>query len=108
MLLRTCLIASLLGLAARGVAAEPEFVITIKDHQFDPAELTLPADTKIKLLVKNLDATPEEFESHDLHREKLIAANGEVVIYIGPLKSGIYKFFGDFNQSTAKGQVVVK
>ena len=40
-----------------------DYVITIKDHQFLPKEMTLPADQKVKLTVKNQDSTPAEFES---------------------------------------------
>ncbi len=51
--------------AAENVA---EFTITIKDHKFIPEETTIPAGKKVKLIIDNQDATPEEFESHDLHR----------------------------------------
>ena len=82
--------------------------ITIKNHKFEPATVTIPADTKVKLNVKNADATPEEFESHDLSREKIIPGNSQAVIMVGPLKKGTYKFFGEFNQATAQGQIVVQ
>src|SRR5258708_27096137 len=52
-------------------AADPEFTLSIRDHRFDPRELQVPAGVKIRLIVKNLDATPEEFESNELHREKV-------------------------------------
>ncbi len=89
-------------------AAEGDFTVTIKDHRFDPAEVRIPADKKIKLLISNLDATPEEFESHDLNREKVITPNGKVTIFIGPLKPGRYLFFGEFHQDTAQGAVIVE
>lgn len=82
--------------------------ISIKDHKFTPAEITIPAETKVKLIVKNLDATAEEFESHSMHREKIIPGNSQAVIFIGPLAPGSYEFFGEFNQDTAKGRVIVK
>jgi len=86
----------------------PVFTITIKDHLFNPATVEIPADKKVKLLVKNLDKTPEEFESHDFNREKVIPGNSEANIFVGPLKPGEYKFFGEFNPSTAQGKLVVK
>ena len=107
-LLRTSILASLLGLTSFSMAAEPEFIITIKDHKFDPAELVLPVDTKVKLVVKNLDSTPEEFESHDLHREKVVPGGGQITVFVGPLKPGTYSFFGEFNQATAQGKIIVK
>jgi plastocyanin len=86
----------------------PTFEIRIKDHKFDPAELQVPANTEIKLVVKNLDATAEEFESYELNREKIIAGGGQGVFYLDPLKPGTYPFFGEFNQATAQGKLIVK
>jgi plastocyanin domain-containing protein len=88
-------------------AADNEVALTIKNHQFSPAEIKVPANQRIKLSVHNQDSTPEEFESHSLNREKLIPAGTKAVIYIGPLKSGRYDFFGEFNPTTAKGVVLV-
>lgn len=89
-------------------AEVPQYEISIKDHIFTPAEVKIPADEKIKLIVKNLDSTPEEFESHDLNREKLVTGNGQIVIFIGPLATGEYGFFGEFNPETAKGKIIVE
>jgi plastocyanin len=89
-------------------AADDVFTIQIKNHRFEPAELTVPAGKKVKLLVENLDATPEEFESHELNREKVIAGNSKATIYIGPLSAGKYPFFGEFNEATAQGVILVK
>lgn len=84
-------------------AATPEFRIEIKDHLFFPAELTVPANTKVKLRIFNLDPTPEEFESYELNREKVIVGNSQTVIFIGPLLPGAYPYFGEFNPKTAQG-----
>jgi plastocyanin len=94
--------------AAGALAQDASYTLTIKDHRFEPAELQVPAGKKIRLLVKNLDATPEEFESPDLKREKVIPGKSEATIVIGPLKPGTYKFVGEFHESTAKGSVVAK
>ena len=90
------------------VADDAAFKLTIRNHRFEPAELVVPAGQKIKLEIKNLDATPEEFESYELNREKVVPANATAVIFVGPLKPGRYPFFGDFNKDTAKGVMVVK
>jgi Cupredoxin-like domain len=63
---------------------------------------------KIALIIKNEDPTPEEFESIELRREKVVAGGEQITVYIGPLKPGRYEFFGDFNQATARGYIVVK
>ena len=89
-------------------AADSEFVLTIKEHRFTPSELRVPAGKKVKLIVENQDATPEEFESHELNREKIIAPKSKATIYIGPLKPGKYPFFGEFNQATARGVVIAE
>jgi hypothetical protein len=98
----------LLITAAASVSAADTIEISIKDHKFVPAEITIPADTKVKLVVKNQDPTPEEFESHSMHREKVIPGGKQAIIFIGPLKPGTYEFFGEFNPKTAKGRVIVK
>jgi len=93
---------------AEALAADDTFNLTIKDHRFEPAQLDVPAGKKLKLIVRNLDPTPEEFESRDLKREKVIAGKGQATISIGPLKPGTYGFVGEFHESTAKGQIVAK
>ncbi len=93
---------------ASALAQTPVFALTIKDHKFEPTELEVPAGQKIELQVKNLDPTPEEFESHSLRREKVIPGGQQATIYIGPLSAGRYEFFGEFNPKTARGAVVAK
>ena len=94
--------------SAPASAADESFTVVIKDHRFEPSRLEVPAGKKLKLLVKNLDPTPEEFESHDLKREKVIPGNSQATITIGPLKPGSYKFVGEYHESTAEGQIVAK
>lgn len=101
-------LALILAVTAPMAFAEENHVLTIKDHRFEPGEITIPADTKVVLTVKNLDPTPEEFESVDLHREKVVPGGQQTIIYVGPLKPGRYEFFGDFNPKTARGAIVVK
>ena len=103
-------IAALYGLLAVGAAGadDPSFKLTLRDHRFEPAELMVPTGQKIKLEVENQDATPEEFESYELNREKVVPAKATVVIFVGPLKPGRYLFFGDFNKDSAKGVLIAK
>ncbi|HEX5093606.1 MAG TPA: cupredoxin domain-containing protein [Burkholderiales bacterium] len=93
---------------AMAIAQTPEFKLTIKDHKFSPAELKVPANKKVKLIVANEDPTPEEFESHALHREKVIPGGTQATIFIGPLRPGRYPFEGEFNSATAKGVVIAE
>lgn len=100
--------ASLLLCSAMASAQAPEYTLTLRDHRFEPAELVVPAATKLRLKVVNSDPTPEEFESHELNREKLIAGGATVTIFVGPLEPGRYPFFGEFNEATAQGVLVVE
>jgi hypothetical protein len=101
--------ASLIALhAVPASAAELEVLLVIKNHRFEPAQLKVPAGQRLKLVVHNQDATPEEFESHDLNREKIVPAGAKVSLFIGPLKPGRYAFFGEFNEATAQGAVVAE
>lgn len=83
-----------------------EFELVLKEHLFYPARLEVPAGRKVKLVIHNQDDTPEEFDSFDLNREKVIFPYRKATVYIGPLKPGVYDFFGEFNPNTARGQVV--
>ena len=82
--------------------------IAIKNHRFQPAEVKAPANKPLLLRVRNLDATPMEFESVTLRVEKVVAGNGEGTIRVRPLPPGRYKFFDDFNQSTGQGALIVE
>jgi plastocyanin len=89
-------------------AATPVFEIEIREHLFYPAELTIPAGQKVKLLVLNQDTTPEEFESFELNREKVIKGKRKAVIFIGPLAPGRYPYFGEFHPETAQGLIIAE
>lgn len=89
-------------------AADADYTLLIKDHRFQPSEITIPSGKKIKLLVENQDATPEEFDSHSLNREKTIAGHSTATIYIGPLTPGRYPFTGEFHDATAQGVIVAQ
>jgi hypothetical protein len=111
--MKRVLVMAVVGLAttlALPVTADdvPTFEIAIKNHKFEPPTLEVPANKKIKLIVKNQDPTPEEFESYELNREKVIAGNSQATIFIGPLDPGIYPYFGEFNMATAQGKIVAK
>jgi plastocyanin len=117
---RAPLMASLLATAALAAGAagdlstdasatdEIALEVSIKDHKFEPANIRVPANTPVKLSVKNLDPSPEEFESHELRVEKVIAGNSATTIRIKPLAAGTYKFFGEYHEATALGHIVAE
>jgi hypothetical protein len=108
MTLRQEILALAILLASPAMAQTPVIEIEIRNHLFEPSEIIVPANTKIKLIVHNRDATPEEFESYELNREKVIVGGRQAVIFIGPLKPGSYPFFGEFNPNTAQGVVIAR
>ena len=95
------------GTPARS-ADPPVIPLTIENHRFTPEEITVTAGTSFVLIITNKDATPEEFESHDLRIEKVIPAGKVIRLRMPALKKGSYNFIGDFNQSTAKGRIIAE
>ena len=89
-------------------AEDTDFNLVIREHKFVPAEITVPARKKIKLVIENQDATAEEFESDPLNREKVVPPKGKITLFVGPLEPGRYPFFGEFHKETAKGVLIAK
>jgi hypothetical protein len=96
------------AIGASPTRAMPEYELVIRNHQFSPSTLKVPANTKFKVLVTNQDSTPSEFESNDFSREKLVPAGSTVTVFIGPLSEGHYEFFDDFHRSTCSGVLIVQ
>lgn len=107
-LLAMAVLVGLFATAQARAAEIPEYKLVIKDHKFQPAQLTAPADIKFKLLVSNQDATPSEFESNDFNREKIVLPGNTITVFVGPLDKGSYRFFDDFHQGTGNGVLIVK
>ena len=84
------------------------FQLTVHNGRFTPTKIIVPAGQKFKLLVKNTGAVPEEFESVELNRERVVAQGQTITIYLGPLDAGNYSFVGDFHPATAKGTIIAK
>jgi Cupredoxin-like domain len=81
--------------------------ISVKDHRFQPAQLSAPANRPLSINVKNLDTTPMEFESVSLRVEKVIAPGSEGTVNVRALAPGRYEFFDDFHQDT-RGTLIVQ
>jgi hypothetical protein len=95
--------------APLGAAADaPGVALTLKDHKFAPADVTIPANARTRFTVKNLDATAAEFESDDFKAEKVIPPGQEVVFFVGPLKPGKYEFHDEYHEDASKTWLTVK
>ena len=97
----------LLCWAAAARADDSGTVITIQGGKFVPSEVTVPADTKVKLIVRNQDSSMSEFESVDLHREKTVTPGNQILVFVGPLSAGRYEFFDDFHPQD-RGHLIAK
>jgi hypothetical protein len=104
---RLVLLVSLTALAGPAFAIDaPSPQLSIRNQQFTPGQLTIPAGTKVALVVINEDDLPAEFESYDLSREVVVPGHSQVKIFIGPLDPGKYQFFNDFHQQSV-GWIIV-
>jgi hypothetical protein len=95
--------------AAQVLADEmPVFAIEFKDGVITPLRLEVPANRAFKIELHNTGTTPAEFESVELHREKVLAAQTTSFIVIKTLDPGEYKFFDDFHPDAPQAVLVAK
>ncbi|MDB5800118.1 MAG: hypothetical protein JWL63_1057 [Rhodocyclales bacterium] len=88
--------------------ADEDIKLVIENHLFVPTEIRVSANQKIRIVIDNRDATPEEFESQGLRAEKVIPGKSKGVVVVGPLKPGRYAFYGEFNAKTAQGVLIAE
>ncbi len=93
---------------AASAADKVEMSISIKNHMFEPAEIKVPAGKDVVLKVDNQDASPEEFECHQLDVEKIVPGKSTGIVRIHALKAGSYKCVGEFHEDTAKATIVAE
>lgn len=98
------------GKAPAGQAAAPAgpLTLTIQDHHFTPAEITVPANQPVAIEVVNKDPLAEEFDSTSLKVEKVIAGGQSGTVRLHPLDPGRYPFMGEYHSETALGVVIAK
>jgi heme/copper-type cytochrome/quinol oxidase subunit 2 len=98
---------ALLQASASFAQQATEIRLTYSKGQFQPSQVSAPADKPISFRIKNLDAKAMEFESTSLRVEKVVAAGTEGVVNVRALKPGRYEFFDDFNDK-ARGALTVQ
>ena len=88
--------------------AMPVFSIKALGGIFEPAMIEVPAGMRFKIEIENEGNDPIEFESNELHQEKVLAGGAKSSVVINGLKPGTYTFFDDFHPATGKVHIVVK
>jgi len=97
----------LLGAPARAEGM-PVFKIEFNDGVVTPMRLEVPANKPFKIELHNTGKTPAEFESLELRREKVLAAQSKSFIVIRRLDRGEYKFFDEFHPDAPQAVLVAK
>jgi Cupredoxin-like domain len=77
------------------------------DHgSFAPAMVTVPANKPFKVKVTNQSDAAIEFESFELHRERVVPPGETITVHMPSLAPGNYQFFDDFHHEVPKGRIV--
>ena len=102
-------VASAVLVALLGVARADDLTVPLAVHDggFEPAQITTPSGTKVRLEVHNRTAVAIEFESFELNRERVIQPGQKAAVYLSGLSPGRYEFFDDFHPDR-KGVLVVE
>lgn len=107
--LGAAVVAAALVCASPAVRADEQLPeIKIHDGRFEPANLTIAANTPIKLKVINAGDTAVEFESFELNRERVVQPGGVVTVYLPSLSPGDYKVFDDFHRDGCEGVLTAR
>ncbi|MCB1486330.1 MAG: cupredoxin domain-containing protein [Bauldia sp.] len=103
------LLVSTLAASATARAAElPTFVLEMSDGTLTPERIEIPANTPVKIVLRNTGSTPAEFECLRLHKEKVLAPGVESFVVIRRAKPGEYPFFDEFHLETGQGVIVAR
>jgi Cupredoxin-like domain len=96
----------ILGLASIAARADDAvFEIKLAQGCFVPPELVVPAETAFRV---QADLAAIEFESFELHRERVVRPGETITVYVPALPAGSYPFFDDFHSDTPHGAIVAK
>jgi hypothetical protein len=107
-LLAIAALAAIFVTAAAGAEDMAVFAIEMKDGAIKPLRLEVPANRTFKIELHNIGTTPAEFESVELHREKVLAPQSSSFIVFKNLSPGEYKVFDDFHPDAPQAVLVAK
>jgi heme/copper-type cytochrome/quinol oxidase subunit 2 len=92
--------------AAPSRAADDSSELRFSHGTVEPVRLTIPANHPVKLQVTNAGDAAVEFESFELHRERVVQPGQTITVHIPALAPGIYQFFDDFSHGATTGEIV--
>lgn len=103
------LLAAVLVAPAMVHADEPaSVVLEMKDGVLTPDRIEIPADTQVKIILRNTGTTPAEFESLRLRKEKVLAPGAESFVVIRRASPGEYPFYDEFHMDKGQGVIVAR
>ena len=111
---RTTLLATLASLAIFASIAPPSRAddesseLRFTRGAVEPVRLTIPANTPVKLQVSNAGDAAVEFESFELHRERIVQPGQTITVIIPRLAPGSYQFVDDFSHGATTGEIVAR
>lgn len=85
-----------------------DYVIEFTETGVRPPVLEVPADTRLKLVLKNLTGGAVEFESLTLRKEKVLSPGATSFLIIRGLAPGEYSFFDDFHPGLPPARLVAR
>jgi hypothetical protein len=102
-------VAALALVVARSAGASEELpTIRLAEGRFQPSELIVTADAPFAIQVINASDAAIEFESFELHRERVVAPGETIVVHFSSVGAGAYRFFDDFHNDVPSGTIVAK
>jgi hypothetical protein len=86
----------------------PAFTVAVRDGRITPAQIDVPAERKIKLVIRNEGASACELENLDLRVEKVLAPGASSFVVIHSLKPGRYRFIDEFHPNGETLQLIAR
>lgn len=94
--------------ASSAGAEETDLTVTLADGVITPQVVKVPADQEFTLVVANTGKSAAEFESKQLHIEKVVAPGTTVTVNVQALPAGSYKFVEEYHEDEASARGVIE
>ena len=89
-------------------AADSSTQLRFERGTVEPVRLTIPANAPVKLQLTNTGDAAVEFESFELHRERVVQPGQTITVYIPALAPGAYPFVDDFSHGATSGEIIAR